>query len=168
VDVNAASISYNSNSPIVRNRGGVYTFTLTLSSSASGRNVPAARDGNWYVTYLLDNIAHDTDGYMQSGITLPPGQLSHADYVRGFGAGGSISLTVANVNINFNFATCEKPLFLCMLVMPDSTAAFNDPNTSNNVACISLDRYKDCYPGMSVSALIQCGVWYMSTGLVYL
>jgi hypothetical protein len=170
VDVRAAYLTYNSTTPIVRNRGGVYSFTLTLNSSAKSRNIPPARDGNWWVTYLMDNVAHDSDSVMQTMVAannLSAVQLSQADYKQGLGAGCNASITV-HASINFGFTTCEMPLFLCVYVRPDTYAAFIDTNTANNVICLSLDSYKDCSPGMLAIFILKFVSFSLPSRISYL
>ena len=151
VDTIIADLVYNeTNTPIVRSHASAYLFDVYLSCDTNTTVISSSFDGNWRIGYYLDSQPHESDGLLQSlynNGSLPEGIMELAVNQQGVTCGSVITLPVELV-LNFSFNECEQALYVCVLVLPSNYATFNELNSSNNVACLLLDLYKDCYPGL--------------------
>ena len=150
VDIQTMNVTYNNASiSIVRSSAKTYAFSITITSSYEAASIPSVGDGNWQINYLLDNQSHENDDSFLS--LFENDLLSYANIpvnVTSWGlTAGSIIQLPSTVYLSFNYSACQAHLYLCLLITPSALAAWNDPNLSNNFACLLLDPYKDCSPG---------------------
>ena len=150
IDIQATDVSYNNVSiPIFRSITKTYSFYLTIKSSNESSDILSAHDGNWRVSFMLDNQSYVNTNTLQllyyNGL-LPFANMSANAFVQGL-TSGSVAQLPITISLNFNYSVCLGRLYLCLLITPPALSAWYDGDISNNVACLLLDPYKDCSPG---------------------